>query len=30
MDLQNLKLEYKGETDGDKVLGQLVVDERRT
>ena len=27
MDLQNLKLEYKGETDGDKVLGQLVVDE---
>ena len=27
MDLQNLKLEYKGETDGDKVLGQLVRDE---
>jgi hypothetical protein len=27
MDLQNLKLEYKGERDGDKVLGQLVVDE---
>jgi hypothetical protein len=27
MDLQNLKLEYKGETDGYKVLWQLVVDE---
>ena len=26
MNLQNLKLEYKGERDGDKVLGQLVVD----
>jgi hypothetical protein len=27
MDLQNLKLEYKGERDGDKVLGKLVLDE---
>ena len=27
MDLQNLKLEYKGERDGDKVLGKLVMDE---
>ena len=26
MNLQNLKLEYKGERDGDQVLWQLVVD----
>ena len=29
VDLQNLKLEYKGERDGDKVLGQLVVERRK-
>ena len=27
VDLRELKLEYKGERDGDKVLGQLVVDK---